>query len=131
MAIAVRDRFNSQKDLHCVPDDNAAAVQGKVNHDAELAPADLSDCGAPNTVGTVGILAEPVQVGLQLDITRHAVEAQIAVDDEAFAPRVHCLRAVRHGGVLLGVQKGCRSNVVVTLLVAGIDGGHVDVGHHV
>src|SRR5207244_180408 len=58
------------------------------------------------------------------------VEGQVTLDDEAVAVGTHAGGAERHGRVGLDVEEVARANVVVALLVVGVDRAQVDGGVH-
>src|SRR5205814_7293674 len=117
-------------DGHLVADDDAAALDGGVPADAEVAPADLRSGGEAGPGAAVGVGPEPVQLQRQRDVPGHALEGELAVHDVVVAVPAHAGRAVGHRGVVLDVEEVGRPDVRVALLLAGHDRVQRDLGGH-
>src|SRR3954462_4255430 len=111
-----------------VTDDDAAAVHRHLDVDAELVAVDLRLGGEAGARAAVGVRAEAVELEVQDDGPRDALDGQLALDGPVGAVGLHRGGPEDHGRVVLDVEEVSRADVRVTLLLTGVDGAELDAG---
>src|SRR5690606_10472019 len=95
----------------------------------EVLPVDLPGGLESGPRGTEGVLVDPEELRGELDLLGHALQAEVA--DEAEGAGVVAVGAEAGGDeghlrVFVDLEEVARPQVVVPLLVTGVDRGHLD-----
>src|SRR5215831_3469331 len=122
----LEDGLDLEADRHRVADRDATAAHRDDVADAEVAPVDLRGRGEPGPLPAPRVRDEPVDPHSQQHLPGDAAQRQLTVDDPAVAGLADAGRAVAHRRVLVDLEVVGGAEVVVTRLVAGVDGRQVD-----
>ena len=113
-------------DRDLVADDHAAAVERHRDVDAEVGAVDRGAGREARAGAAEGVRAEALGREGERHRPGHALDRELAVQQQVAVVDAHGVRGEGPGGVVGDVEEVGRADVVVALLVVGVDGRGVD-----
>src|SRR5215211_7412940 len=115
------------RDLHAVAEQRAARLEHLVPVDPEVARPDLTAQLEPDALVAPRVGGDARNRGLELDLVRGVADREVADDAEAVSvERLDLRRAEGDLGVRVGREEVLGAQVLVALLLPGVDAGRAD-----
>src|SRR6266545_4821717 len=125
-ASGLKGGLHVEVDVDLVAEQQLAAVERDVEVDAPLLAADAGGGLETGDGLAVRVLLDTEQLDVQLDRLGDVLDGQVAGDDPRVAVLPDTGAGEGHLRALLHVEEVAGAQVVVPLLVAGVDGGQLD-----
>jgi hypothetical protein len=123
----LEDELHVEVDRHVVAEREATGLERSVPVHAELGAVDLGRGLGAELDLAVAVGREAAELGLEDDRLGDATQGQVAGDVQVVALGLDARRAEGELRVLLGEEEVARLEVLVALLLAGVDRRDVDV----
>src|SRR5690606_37204827 len=113
-------------DADLVADEHTAGLEGRLPGEAELLAGDLGAGGETDAFVAEGVGGRTVVLDREGGGLGHAVDGEVAEDGELLAAALDAGADEGPGRLVLGVPEVGGGQVVVAVLVAGVDGRGLD-----